>query len=149
MITVVFPIGAFTWPGAAFFFGPGVGGELAEAADALGQARRDVRQVLGFDAVVLVLELAHDLGDVQDVVEGHHVCEQSVELRGLLLLDGVSSVMTPPLPNPIHWKKPLNASTVFVAAVTRRRSGASETALRGGLAPHHRLGDLSGLRLGV
>jgi len=66
-----------------------VGGVLAEAADALGQIGRDVGQVLGVDDVALLLELAHDLGDVQGVVEDHRVREQSVEFRGLLLLDGV------------------------------------------------------------
>ncbi|WXK74781.1 hypothetical protein WAB15_01685 [Streptomyces sirii] len=41
-----------------------MGGVLAEAADALGPVRRDVGQVLGVDDVALLLELAHDLGDV-------------------------------------------------------------------------------------
>jgi hypothetical protein len=39
---------------------------------------------------------------------------------------GSLSAMTPRLPKPIHWEKPLNDSTLLVAAVTRRRSGASE-----------------------
>jgi hypothetical protein len=34
--------------------------------------------------------------------------------------------MTPRLPKPIHWENRLNDSTLFVAAVTRRRSGASD-----------------------
>ncbi len=34
---------------------------------------------------------------------------------------GSLSAMTPRLPKPSHWEKPLNASTLLVAAVTRRR----------------------------
>lgn len=42
-----------------------VGGVLAEAADVLGEVRRDVGQVLGGDDVALLLEPADDLGDVE------------------------------------------------------------------------------------
>lgn len=38
---------------------------------------------------------------------------------------GSLSAMTPRLPKPTHWEKWLNDSTLLVAAVTRRRSGAS------------------------
>jgi len=39
---------------------------------------------------------------------------------------GSLSAMTPRLPKPIHCEKPLNASVLFVAAVTRRRSAGSQ-----------------------
>jgi hypothetical protein len=39
---------------------------------------------------------------------------------------GSLAVMTPRSPKPIHWENRLNDSTLLVAAVTRRRSGASE-----------------------
>ena len=39
---------------------------------------------------------------------------------------GSLSAMTPRLPKPIHWENRLNDSTLLVAAVTRRRSDASE-----------------------
>ncbi|WSS45437.1 hypothetical protein OG220_36150 [Streptomyces sp. NBC_01187] len=39
---------------------------------------------------------------------------------------GLLSARTPRLPKPIHWENRLNDSTLLVAAVTRRRSGASE-----------------------
>jgi hypothetical protein len=66
-----------------------VGGVLAEAANVLGQVRRDVGQVLGVDDVALLLELPDDLGNVQGAVEDDRVREQRVEFRSLLLLDGV------------------------------------------------------------
>lgn len=39
---------------------------------------------------------------------------------------GSLSAMTPRLPKPTHWENRLNDSTLLVAAVTRRRNGASE-----------------------
>ncbi|WST73101.1 hypothetical protein OG268_14855 [Streptomyces uncialis] len=39
---------------------------------------------------------------------------------------GSLSAMTPQLPRPIHCGNRLNDSTLLVAAVTRRRNGASE-----------------------
>ncbi|OHV20217.1 hypothetical protein BBK14_08195 [Parafrankia soli] len=43
-------------------------------------------EIFGGDDVALLLELAHDLGDVQGIVEDGRVGGQGVELRGLLVL---------------------------------------------------------------
>lgn len=51
------------------------------------------------------------------------VAEGTSPSGGLVEADGV---MAPRLPKPIHWENRLNDSTLLVAAVTRRRSGASE-----------------------
>jgi hypothetical protein len=51
------------------FVGELVGGVFAEAADVLGQVRRDLRQVLRVDLLSFVLQLPDDRGGVQRVVE--------------------------------------------------------------------------------
>ncbi|MFG2526293.1 hypothetical protein [Streptomyces sp. NPDC048527] len=89
-------------------------GILAEAADVLGQVRRDVSQVLGGGDIALLLELAHDPGDVQGTVEdlrfSELVANNALNFAVFWCSTESLSVITPPLPKPIHWEQPLNSS---------------------------------------
>ncbi|MCX5400341.1 hypothetical protein OHA55_25685 [Streptomyces sp. NBC_00102] len=71
-------------------------------------------------------QLADDLGDVQGVVEHHGVREQRVELHRLLLLDRVVVGDDAAIVEPEPLGEAVERLDLFVAAVTRRRSGASE-----------------------
>lgn len=59
-----------------------VGAVLAEPVDVFGQVRRDARQVFRVDLPSLLKELAHDLRDVQGVVEDHRFSELRDRRRG-------------------------------------------------------------------